>query len=77
MIIGTDTWFLLNDLLLLKVSIVLRYNYKCLCSQPKLVSNVLYNAFILEDINTWFITRFVYAFHGFTLNGTFVVSVNF
>ena len=30
MIIGTDTWFLLHDLLLLEVSIVLRYNYKCL-----------------------------------------------
>jgi len=24
-----------------------------MCTQSKVVSNVLYNAFILEDINTW------------------------
>jgi len=25
-----------------------------MCSQPKVVSTGLYNAFILEDITTWF-----------------------
>jgi len=52
MMIGTDAW-ILSNLFVVVVFLLLWYNC-CLCNQPKMVSDVLFNAFILEDITTWF-----------------------
>jgi len=45
MMIGTGAWILSN--LIVVVVFLLLWPNCCLCSQPKMVSDVLFNAFIL------------------------------